>query len=91
MGPGVSRFLLYLPILVRNGVPDDRGTARAALAKINNHGVRLVSGSIANEDSMRSRAVARPGGFRFDSVHVSCIPRAGRKKKRGRKQEREQD
>jgi hypothetical protein len=56
MGPGCSRFLLYLPLLPKDGVRGHCGIPSAALAKINNHGdLRLVCGSMANEDTMRSR------------------------------------
>src|SRR5215469_5350805 len=93
MGPGVSRFLLYLPILLKDGVRGRCGIASAGFAKRNNHGdLRLVSGSMANEDTMRSRAVGGRRCSRFDSVHVNCMPRALRKgTKRGGKQEQEQD
>jgi len=92
MGPGFSRFLIYLPTLLKDGV-GGHCMASAALAKMDNHGdLRLVRGNMPDEDTMRSRPVGGRGCYRFDSVHVGCMPRALRKAtRRGRKQEQEQD
>jgi hypothetical protein len=39
MGPGVSRFLLYLPMFLEDGVRDHCGMASAAPGHIHSHGV----------------------------------------------------
>ena len=54
MGPGVSRFLLYLPTSLEDGMRDHCDLPLAALAKSNNRGVvrvelRHVRGVVAME------------------------------------------
>lgn len=75
MGPGFSRFLLYLPMFLEDGLRDDRGMASAAVGHINDHGVvRLELGHVRGVAALEPHARLRSGRGQINRCWGSSFP-----------------